>query len=126
MDLQELGRHARRRDGEEAPIISYFLHTYIHNIQHFRSGGEGLGSTFYVHLPVYNRRGDPEAERKATAIHSATNLAHNNNSDSLDMKIDDNDDVDIEMGVKKLRVLIVDDSSANRLAVIHIQFLYYY
>ena len=28
------------------------------------------------------------------------------------MKIDD--DVDIEVGVKKVRVLIVDDSSANR------------
>eukprot|EP01036_Dinobryon_divergens_P031854 gene31854-41336_t len=95
---------------------------------HFRSDGEGLGSTFYVHLPVFHRRSDPEAEPtlvesigdpRWAAIHP------------FDIKTDDDDNdndpagevleavTDIEMGVKKLRVLIVDDSSANRPLVVH-------
>eukprot|EP01036_Dinobryon_divergens_P031410 gene31410-40802_t len=80
---------------------------------HFRSDGEGLGSTFYVHLPVYNRRGDPEE-----LVTTEENVVSNARRLAAIHPFDTNEDgdvvVDIEVGVKKMRVLIMDDSSANR------------
>eukprot|EP01036_Dinobryon_divergens_P026826 gene26826-35517_t len=84
---------------------------------HFHSDGEGLGSTFFVELPVYKKMNDPEVVTAAEAIipgHVESPTVPVGLSVSpLDEKKDDDD---IETGspkTKKLRVLIVDDSAAN-------------
>eukprot|EP01036_Dinobryon_divergens_P031255 gene31255-40623_t len=109
---------------------------------HFHSGGEGQGSTFYVDLPVFKRnRSDPVIEvplvgsaavdlnndspsaiRRSISFTSSA-AAPTAPTAAVDGDTDDNNAVavaaaaaaaaDIEMGVKSLRVLVVDDSSAN-------------
>jgi hypothetical protein len=81
-----------------------------------------MGSTFFVELPVYKKMNDPaEVVTAAAAIipgHVESPTVPVGLSVSpLDEKKDDDEDEDIETGspkTKKLRVLIVDDSAANR------------
>ena len=93
-------------------------------MQHFRSDGEGLGSTFFVELPVYKKMTD-RVEEVHTAeaitpgpVERSADPADLNILRALEEKKDDGNG-DIESGSpkkKRLRVLIVDDSAANRCA----------
>ena len=88
-----------------------------------------MGSTFYVHLPVYNRKSDPTVAEftpedrsifdPCTAAISHLGLKAANADIEMSGSVADVkmfDEADIETGAKKLQVLIVDDSSANRSA----------
>lgn len=88
-------------------------------LQHFRSDGEGLGSTFFVELPVYKKMTEEVHTAEAITpgpVERSADPADLNILRALEEKKDD-DNGDIESGFpkkKRLRVLIVDDSAANR------------
>ena len=72
-------------------------------------------------LPVFNRRVEPAVEVPSLCHANATPILHSSftsapsTATAADAKADEDVSLDIEEGVKKqLRVLVVDDSSANR------------
>jgi hypothetical protein len=75
-----------------------------------------------VDLPVFNSRVEPAVEVPSLCHANAAPILHSSFTSvtstaiAADAKADEDVSLDIEEGVKKkLRVLVVDDSSANRL-----------
>eukprot|EP01036_Dinobryon_divergens_P026188 gene26187-34806_t len=87
----------------------------------FHSDGEGKGTTFSVEFPFYKRRMDssvalfhvdPVPPNAQNSLSGGTRIVSSSRVFPMERNMDEV--IDIENGIQRLQILIVDDSSANR------------
>lgn len=101
----------------------------IVNVQYFESAGEGKGSTFIVELPTYSKRANSFLDSSPPQDVVSTIISRPVSTSNVSLRvfpIEEDEDrlsadevIDLESGYpsRNWTILVVDDSSPNRLLI---------